>query len=568
MKKWLVVTLCLSMLLLAVCGVHAEDAGYKEEVVQVKGENYDIPATVCIPTGEGKFPAVVMLHGTGSTRDEAGDGYKIAAPILASKYGIATIRIDFPGNGESKADYMQYNFHSAVADAKTAADYIAGLEKIDSSAIGVMGWSQGGTDALLACAWEPQTFKSLVTWAGAPDLMDGDFFTQEMYDEAKENGYFVMKFDWRDPLNVSLKWCNDVANTNVLDEFSKGYTGPVLAIAGDKDDTVNPEWSNKIAAASVNPKSGTYFIEGMDHTFNVFSEEDHHSLLDAVNATGRFFQETLGNVNAQAAPEAPKKTEAQPVKEASKEPQKEAQPTQAPAQPEKEESENDQQSDAGQSYEGRQQQTVYMEDGSAVTIYFDEETASWVDGNGLVYLPMAGALVYQPDTDTYWDADPSYWNTYDADDMDYDRFAESINQDADGYETEETRSMTVYREDGSYMTIFYDPATDTWTDTHGNEYLPMAGSLVYEPNNGGYWSGNPDYWNEYDEEDMDYDAFDENRSNQEEAQIYGLESQGSGRPVTVTFSGGAYYGDDGLEYYNQNDGTFMDENGDMYNVVW
>ncbi len=289
---------CISLvlvLILALCAAaFAEDAGYEETVVTIPGADYDIPATVCVPAGEGPFPAVVMLHGTGSTRDEAGDGYKHAAPVLAAKYGIATIRIDFPGNGESTADYMQYTFKSAVADAKAAADYMAGLDNINGDAIGVMGWSQGGTDALLACAWEPDTFKSLVTWAGAPDMMLDGFFSQEDYEEAKANGFFVMEFDWRENLNVSLDWCNDVANTDVLAEFSRGYTGPVLAIAGLSDDTVDPEWSSKIAAASANEASGTFFIEGMDHTFNVFAEEDLHSLYDATDATGAFFRETLG----------------------------------------------------------------------------------------------------------------------------------------------------------------------------------------------------------------------------------------------------------------------------------
>ena len=267
---------------------------YTETDVTIPGENYDIPATVCLPAGEGPFPAVVMLHGTGSTRDEAGDGYKYAAPVLAEKYGIATIRIDFPGNGDSTADYMLYTYKSAVADAKAAAEYMAGLENIDGDAIGVMGWSQGGTDALLACAWEPETFKSLVTWAGAPDMMADGFFSEEDYEEAKANGFFVMEFDWREDLNVSLEWCDEVANTDVLAEFSAGYDGPVLAIAGTEDTTVDPVWSEKIAAASANEKSGTYFIEGMDHTFNVFAEEDLHSLYEAADATGAFFADTLG----------------------------------------------------------------------------------------------------------------------------------------------------------------------------------------------------------------------------------------------------------------------------------
>ena len=149
----------------------------------------------------------------------------------------------------------------------------------------------GGTDALLCAARAADVFTSVVTWAGAPDL--SDMLTDELYEQAKANGYFVMDFDWREPLNVSLQWCEDVKNTDVLGEFEAGYTGPVLAIAGKEDTTVDPEWSNKIVAASKNPASKTCFIEGMDHTFNVFAEEDFHSLYQAVDETGKFFSETL-----------------------------------------------------------------------------------------------------------------------------------------------------------------------------------------------------------------------------------------------------------------------------------
>ncbi|MFR5795524.1 MAG: alpha/beta hydrolase family protein, partial [Christensenellales bacterium] len=207
----------------------------------------------CMPSGEGKFPVVVMLHGTGSNRDEAGNGYKMAAPVLAEKYGIATVRIDFMGSGDSTADYTGYTFESAVSDAVAAANYAKTLEQIDGEHIGVMGWSQGGTDALLCAARAADVFTSVVTWAGAPDL--SDMLTDELYEQAKANGYFVMDFDWREPLNVSLQWCEDVKNTDVLGEFEAGYTGPVLAIAGKEDTTVDPEWSNKIVAASKNPAS-------------------------------------------------------------------------------------------------------------------------------------------------------------------------------------------------------------------------------------------------------------------------------------------------------------------------
>jgi hypothetical protein len=39
-------------------------------------------------------------------------------------------------------------------------------------------------------------------------------------------------------------------------------------VHGTADVTVDPDWSNKIVAASTNEKSAVFFIEGMDHTFN------------------------------------------------------------------------------------------------------------------------------------------------------------------------------------------------------------------------------------------------------------------------------------------------------------
>ena len=288
MKKCLVF-----MLVFVLCiasAAFAENPGYVETVVSIDAGDHQIPATVCMPTAEGTYPAVVMLHGTGSTRDEAGGGYAYAAPVLAEKYGIATIRIDFMGNGDSTADYMGYTFESAVSDAVAAANYMMAQENVDAEHIGVMGWSQGGTDALLAAGQHPEIFKSVVTWAGAPDL--GLLLTDEDYAEAQEQGYFTMEFDWREPLNVSLQWCEDVKNIDVLDVFT-AYEGPVLAIHGTEDTTVDPDWSNKIAGTSTNEASGTCFIEGMDHTFNVFTEEDLHSLYTAIDATGEFFAATL-----------------------------------------------------------------------------------------------------------------------------------------------------------------------------------------------------------------------------------------------------------------------------------
>lgn len=78
---------------------------YTEEDLMIDAGDHMIPATLTIPVGsEGEtFPAVVMLHGNGSTRHEAGNAYDYTAPEMA-KAGIATIRFDYIGNGDSEED--------------------------------------------------------------------------------------------------------------------------------------------------------------------------------------------------------------------------------------------------------------------------------------------------------------------------------------------------------------------------------------------------------------------------------------------------------------------------------
>ncbi len=284
--------LCMFVGLMPIC--FADAPAWRESIVFIPNGDHEIPASVCLPAGEGSFPAVVMLHGTASNRNEANNAFETAAHILAEKYGIATIRIDFMGCGESSADYMGYTFESAVSDASAAAEYMQSLQEIASDRIGVLGWSQGGTNALLCAARRPELFKSTVTWAGAPDLKTDVIFTDEQYRQALANGFYVMDFDWREPAKVSLQWCEDVLHTDVLGEFAEKYSGPVLAIHGTEDTTVDPVWCGRITEASANPASGTLYIDGADHTFNVFAEEDLHSLIAAVDAAGEFFRKTLG----------------------------------------------------------------------------------------------------------------------------------------------------------------------------------------------------------------------------------------------------------------------------------
>lgn len=254
---------------------------------------HTVPAIITYPkeaTVDNKIPAVVMLHGTASNKDEAGDGYKIAAPFFAQQ-GIASIRIDFIGTGDSKTDYSDYSYTSAVADAMRAYDAIKAEEYVDPTKISVMGWSQGGTIALLAAGRNPSSFSSVLTWSGAYDLRNlvsdeanGYVSFEEAKRQADQQGYYDYKFSWRDPLHLGQRWFHDVATIDVLKEFSS-FTGRVEAIVGTEDVVVPPQNGNEIIKGHEGGK--VFSVQGGDHTFLALTG-DYRLFHQVVNESASF----------------------------------------------------------------------------------------------------------------------------------------------------------------------------------------------------------------------------------------------------------------------------------------
>ncbi|ODT72488.1 MAG: hypothetical protein ABS75_03240 [Pelagibacterium sp. SCN 63-23] len=257
-----------------------------DQDVVIEGSERQIPATITLPEGEGPFPFVVMFHGTGSNRHEAGNGYDLLAPKLAEA-GIASARFDFAGNGDSTVDYADYTPSGGMQDGLDVIAHMRGLDQIADERLGLLGWSQGGMIAMLTASRNPGV-ESLVTWAGVLDMSG---YEADRYDEAKANGHIVLEFDWRTPLNLSIDWFDEVRGLNLAEEMGN-YQGALLAIAGSKDDVVLPEVAEEIVAAAGGSDKNSEVIEGADHTFNIFSGD--MSAFDTLMAmTVERFRQTL-----------------------------------------------------------------------------------------------------------------------------------------------------------------------------------------------------------------------------------------------------------------------------------
>jgi pimeloyl-ACP methyl ester carboxylesterase len=130
---------------------------YPYDTVAVTYENLAGPVrftgTLTLPQGEGPFPAVLLITGSGAqNRDETVMGHRpflIIADYLTRR-GIATLRVDDRGIGGSGGDVMTATIADNAGDALAGVAFLKGQQKIDPARIGLLGHSEGGWVAPLA----------------------------------------------------------------------------------------------------------------------------------------------------------------------------------------------------------------------------------------------------------------------------------------------------------------------------------------------------------------------------------------------------------------------------------
>ena len=253
-----------------------------ETAVSISNGDHVIPGILAVPKNiaDKPMPAVVLLHGTASQKNEVGNLYQRLAAKLA-EVGIASLRIDFIGTGDSTMDYRFYSLRSAQGDALAAINYLSEQHRFDKERVGLVGFSQGGLIAQLV-AENKTNIKGLVTWSSVAGDGIGAFqpFFDQYYGEAQNNGYAVVHFPWRpEPLNFGLQWFDEIKENKSLSDLG-AYKGAILAVAGREDTTVPYESSEKIVAAVGSVDATLILVKGANHLFNVLSDNDKNGLAE------------------------------------------------------------------------------------------------------------------------------------------------------------------------------------------------------------------------------------------------------------------------------------------------
>lgn len=130
---------------------------YYTEDIQIENTQAQIKlaATLSLPKQEGKFPVVVLISGSGpQNRDEEIMGHKpfLVLSDYLVRQGIGVLRYDDRGTGESEGVFSTATSQGFASDALAVVQYLKTRPEIDTTQIGLIGHSEGGTIAPMIAA--------------------------------------------------------------------------------------------------------------------------------------------------------------------------------------------------------------------------------------------------------------------------------------------------------------------------------------------------------------------------------------------------------------------------------
>lgn len=296
---------------------------FEEEVVFNNTKaGISLAGTFTRPTQKGKYPVVILISGSGR-HDRDGRmmthrPFLVLSDYLTSK-GIAVLRFDDRGFGESTGDFGSATTFDFAQDVLSAVSYLKSRKDIDAKHIGLIGHSEGGIIAPLA-ANQTKDISFIVTLAGTGisgseisvmqskslrpfPVSDEEAFEKNVRESIKiatsnkdisqkrielsahNNSYLapilkligatdenISAFIIKETESVLKPWNTYFFNYNPADEFEK-LSIPVLSLNGSKDIQVNATINqNGIRNALNKGNNKNYKIVELENLNHLFQE--------------------------------------------------------------------------------------------------------------------------------------------------------------------------------------------------------------------------------------------------------------------------------------------------------
>jgi carboxymethylenebutenolidase len=156
-----------TLLCLGAAAAHAQArVQVKEEVRQYRSGEARVTIECFWPAAEGKYPTVLLLHGSGGLEEATGDLFRQIARRLVQEGYVVLIPHYFERTRHVVgAKFGPNDIPSYVQAVHDAIEFAAASRVVDSERIGLVGWSLGSYIAFFRSARDPR-IKAMVSVSG------------------------------------------------------------------------------------------------------------------------------------------------------------------------------------------------------------------------------------------------------------------------------------------------------------------------------------------------------------------------------------------------------------------
>lgn len=172
--------------------------------------------------------------------------------------GIATLRFDFTGLGNSEGDFSNTNFSSNVDDLVSASDFLSEFYEIPKI---LVGHSLGGAAVIAVTARLPGV-RAVVTIAAPSDPAHMHHLLRDSVPEIMHKGWAMVEIGGQ-KFRIKKQFLEDVSEQN-LERVLENLDRPLLIMHSPRDELIDIEHAYHLFDVARGPKS-FITLESADH---------------------------------------------------------------------------------------------------------------------------------------------------------------------------------------------------------------------------------------------------------------------------------------------------------------